>query len=160
RLRTGGYWTAATGKWHLGPFVKDRFDVLREGSGAKSQPDADTPTSRLKTESRPYNAVRSVGTQWLALLRGRPRDKPFFLWLAAFDPHRPFDEKAIPHPHRPEDVTVPPYLPDHPAVRKELALYYDEIARLDYFVGELLAELDRQGVADNTLVLFLSDNGR
>ena len=55
---------------------------------------------------------------------------------------------------------VPPYLPDVPEVRKDLALYYDEIGRLDHYVGEVLAELDRQGVAGDTLVLFLSDNGR
>src|SRR4029079_3439749 len=63
-------------------------------------------------------------------------------------------------PHRPEDVVVPPYLPDVPEVRKDLALYYDEIGRLDRFVGAVLDELDREGVADRTLVLFLSDNGR
>jgi arylsulfatase A-like enzyme len=57
-------------------------------------------------------------------------------------------------------VIVPPYLPDVPEVRKDLALYYDEISRLDHYVGEVLAELDRQGVAGDTLVLFLSDNGR
>jgi arylsulfatase A-like enzyme len=57
-------------------------------------------------------------------------------------------------------VVVPPYLPDTPEVRADLALYYDEVARLDGFVGAVLDELDRQGVANDTLVLFLSDNGR
>ena len=52
-----------------------------------------------------------------------------------------------------------PYLPDVPEVRKDLALYYDEISRLDHYVGEVLAELDRQGIDRDTLVLFLSDNG-
>ena len=47
-----------------------------------------------------------------------------------------------------------------PEVRRELALYYDEITRLDGYVGQVLDELRHQGVADNTLVLFLSDNGR
>jgi arylsulfatase A-like enzyme len=41
-----------------------------------------------------------------------------------------------------------------------LALYYDEIARLDGFVGQVLDELDGQGILDSTFVLFLSDNGR
>ena len=58
-----------------------------------------------------------------------------FLWLAALDPHRPYDENIIPHPHKPADVIVPPYLPDIPDVRKDLALYYDEIARLDLGAG-------------------------
>ena len=94
------------------------------------------------------------------MLRDRPRDKPFFLWLAALDPHRDYQPDTIPEPHRAEDVVVPPYLPDVPEVRKDLALYYDEISRLDHYVGDVLAELDRQGIAQDTLVLFLSDNGR
>ncbi|MBX6316782.1 MAG: sulfatase-like hydrolase/transferase, partial [Isosphaeraceae bacterium] len=53
-----------------------------------------------------------------------------------------------------------PYLPDTPEVRRDLALYYDEIGRLDHYVGEVLAELERQGQTGRTLVLFLSDNGR
>ncbi len=96
----------------------------------------------------------------MPVLRDRPRDKPFFLWLASLDPHRDYEPGTIPEPHRPEDVVVPPYLPDVPEVRNDLALYYDEISRLDHYVGEVLAELDRQGVAGETLVLFLSDNGR
>lgn len=51
-------------------------------------------------------------------------------------------------------------LPDTPEVRYELALYYDEITRLDSNVGKVIAELEQQGVADNTLILFISDNGR
>jgi arylsulfatase A-like enzyme len=69
-------------------------------------------------------------------------------------------ENTIEEPHRPDDVTVPPYFPDTPEVRADLALYYDEIARLDGFVGQVLDELDRQGVAENTVVLFMTDNGR
>ena len=96
----------------------------------------------------------------MPVLRDRPRDKPFFLWLASLDPHRDYQPGTIPEPHRAEDVVVPPYLPDVPEVRKDLALYYDEIGRLDHYVGEVLAELDRQEIAGDTLVLFLSDNGR
>jgi arylsulfatase A-like enzyme len=51
-------------------------------------------------------------------------------------------------------------LPDTQTVRADLAAYYDEISRLDKFVGEVINELDRQKIADNTVVIFLSDNGR
>jgi arylsulfatase A-like enzyme len=51
-------------------------------------------------------------------------------------------------------------LPDAPEVRKDLASYYDEIGRLDRYVGEVLAEVDRRGIAGETMILFLSDNGR
>src|SRR5262249_37742144 len=57
-------------------------------------------------------------------------------------------------------VVVPPYLPDVSEVRGDLAHYYDEISRLDRFVGAVTAELDRQDAAKDTLVLFMTDNGR
>jgi arylsulfatase A-like enzyme len=54
---------------------------------------------------------------------------------------------------------VPPYLPDHPKIRKELALYYDEITRFDRCVGSVCRTLAECGQADETVVFYLSDNG-
>lgn len=97
---------------------------------------------------------------WLPALEARPKDKPFFLWLAALDPHRDYRPNAIANPHKPQDVVVPPYFPDTPEVRRDLALYYDEITRLDGHVGQVLAQLEAQGLASNTVVIFMADNGR
>jgi N-sulfoglucosamine sulfohydrolase len=160
RLKAAGYWTAAAGKWHLGGAVKDRFDVVRPANPAAFQLPNGRDAARARMAARGSVAAQSGCDQWVPILRDRPRDRPFFLWLAALDPHRDYEEGAIPVPHRPQDVVVPPYLPDVPEVRKDLALYYDEIGRLDHHVGAVLAELDRQGVAGETLVVFLSDNGR
>jgi hypothetical protein len=57
-------------------------------------------------------------------------------------------------------VVVPSYLPDTPKVREDLALYYDEITRLDSYVGAALEQLEQSGRAENTYVIFMSDNGR
>lgn len=152
KLKAAGYWTAASGKWHLGDYVRDRFDLVDDPGEAGFQTDPKTGKMLAKDDSG--------AAGWIPVMRQRPKDKPFFLWLAALDPHRDYVENIIPQPHRPEDVIVPPYLPDTPEVRRELALYYDEIARLDGYVGEVTAELERQGVAQNTLILFISDNGR
>jgi len=57
-------------------------------------------------------------------------------------------------------VVVPPFLPDTPETREDLALYYDEIARMDGYIGQVMEELEWQGIADDTFVLFISDNGR
>lgn len=130
-LHEAGYWTASAGKWHLGEAARSKFDQVNEGRG-----------------------------HWVATLRDRPRDQPFFLWMAFYDPHRPYQNDTIPKPHEPDDVVVPPYLPDAPETRADLARYYDEISRMDGVVGEVLAELDRQGEAERTVVVFLSDNGR
>ncbi len=158
-LRASGYWAAAAGKWHLGNAVKDRFDVVREANPAGFQL-AVGKDSRARMTAEGSGAIQSGCDQWVPVLRDRPKDRPFFLWLAALDPHRDYEDGILANPHRPDDVVVPPCLPDVPEVRKDLALYYDEIARLDQHVGEVMAELDRQGIADSTLVLFLSDNGR
>ncbi len=161
KLKAGGYWTAAAGKWHLGSAVKGRFDVVREANAAGFQlPNGRGAAAKARLSAEGPGAVQSGCDQWVPVLRDRPRDKPFFLWLAALDPHRDYQAGTIPRPHRPEDAVVPPYLPDVPAVREDLALYYDEIGRLDHYVGAVMAELDRQGVAGETMVLFLSDNGR
>ncbi len=159
KLRSAGYWTAAAGKWHLGKAAKRRFDLVREANPAGFQlpADQDAKTAMIVPGT---NAAKSGCDQWVRVLRDRPKDRPFFLWLAALDPHRDYEPNTIPVPHRPEDVVIPPYLPDLPEVRKDLALYYDEIGRLDGYVGAVLAEIDRQGIAGDTLVLFLSDNGR
>ncbi len=159
KLKAAGYWTAAAGKWHLGNAVKDRFNLVRDANSAGYQLATGKNAQRKMTAAGP-GAIQSGCDQWVPVLRDRPKDKPFFLWLASFDPHRDYQDGTIPTPHRPEDAVVPPYLPDLPEVRSDLARYYDEITRLDHFVGDVLDELDRQGIAQNTLVLFLSDNGR
>lgn len=130
-LKKAGYYTASAGKWHLGNATKKDFDLV---------------VTRMN--------------QWVKTMRERPQDKPFFMWFAFSDPHRGYRKNAIPKPHTNKDVVVPPYLPDKPAVRADLALYYDEITRLDGVVGNVLKELDKQGAAKNTMVVFLSDNGR
>ncbi|MEX2176816.1 MAG: sulfatase [Pirellulaceae bacterium] len=158
-LKEAGYWTAAVGKWHLGSAVEDRFDVV--GTWGTANPmNAGQAKGQTKGKAKRAGGNPSGCEGWVPTLRDRPRDKPFFLWLAAFDPHRPYAPGAIARPHEPADVTVPPYFPDTPEVRRDLALYYDEVSRLDGFVGQVLDELDRQQVADNTVVLFMTDNGR
>jgi len=153
KLRQAGYWTGQAGKWHLGEAVKDRFDTVMDVSTSGFQLPA-------KGQAMVQQPNESGCEDWLPLLEARPSGQPFFLWLAALDPHRDYRPNSIAQPHTRADVMVPPYLPDTPEVRDDLALYYDEISRLDKYVGKLLEALDQQGVAENTLVLFISDNGR
>ncbi len=131
KLKEAGYYTASAGKWHLGTPTETKFDHV---------------TTKLD--------------EWVSTLKQRPKEKPFFMWFAFTDPHRPYQRNIIARSHTNEEVIVPPYLPDTPEVRDDLALYYDEISRLDGVVGRVREELSKQNASSNTVIIFLSDNGR
>lgn len=97
--------------------------------------------------------------------------KPFFLMANSHDPHRPFagseDELTrffgfhtyASRVYRAEEAWVPGFLPDLPEVRTELAQYYSSCRRCDETMGAVLNALEQAGQAENTLVVFMSDNG-
>ena len=69
-------------------------------------------------------------------------------------------EKLKPEERRdPAKVTLPPYYPDAPEVRKDVATYHENITAMDYLVGDVLKFLDDQKLADNTVVFFFGDHG-
>jgi N-sulfoglucosamine sulfohydrolase len=133
-LQKAGYYTALAGKYHIGA-RRDEFNTI-------------------------YGGTPSGCENWVKALQERPKDQPFFMWLAALDPHRKYQPNTIAEPHNPDNVVVPPFLSDADSTRKDLALYYDEISRLDDYLGQVMAELKTQGVDENTLVIYMTDNGR
>jgi len=62
--------------------------------------------------------------------------------------------------HDPAKAKLPPYYPDTPLVRKDWSRYYDNITAMDYLVGDLLKQLEDDGLAGNTVVFFWGDHGR
>lgn len=84
--------------------------------------------------------------------------RPFFLYYATNEPHRPFRHDAEDRVD-PKQVIVPGWLPDLPEVREELALYYASVRSVDKTFGRILEALKRTGAYENTLILYLSDNG-
>ncbi len=159
-LRESGYWTGAAGKWHLGEAIKERFDEVIEVDTSGFQLPSGAEAAEGKFRETLKGDAQSGCADWIDLMKKREEGKPFFLWLAALDPHRPYHEGIVPVPATVDEVQVPPYHPDTQKVRADYIRYYDEIMRLDYFVGLVLAELERQGVSENTVVCFFSDNGR
>jgi len=107
--------------------------------------------------------------------RAKTEGKPFFLMANSQDPHRPFPGSAgeknppgkrkdlafpgVTRTYKPEEVTIPDFLPDLPDVRKEIAQYYTSVHRCDETVGQILRALKESGLEENTVVFFLSDNG-
>ena len=149
-LKNAGYWTGLAGKYHMGDPVRDDFDALLEMQWIDAPIGIDR---RLVGDG-------SGCDEWIKLLQQRPKDRPFFAWLASFDAHRPFYEDTDFHEYAHEDVRIPPYMPNTEKAREDFALYYEEITRMDDYIGKVMAELETQGVTDNTMIVFVSDNGR
>ncbi|MBI1373602.1 MAG: sulfatase-like hydrolase/transferase [Phycisphaera sp.] len=61
---------------------------------------------------------------------------------------------------KPQDVTPPPYYPDHPLVREEWARYLNSVSGLDKTIGKILRRIEDDGLADDTVIIFFADNGR
>lgn len=117
------------------------------------------------------------GARWGKLSREKPffqmitlmQTHESFIWPADLKPRTPDEAKVIErnrknhaqYPSRtdPAAVTVPPWLPDTLAVRRDIARHYDNIRAMDGMVGEILAQLEADGLARNTIVIWTADNG-
>lgn len=86
--------------------------------------------------------------------------QPFCAWMGFEEPHRPFPPEAYKAAGiDPQNIEVPPFLPDTPEVRIDLANYAASIEFFDEQLGRLLDILRWQGRLDNTLIMVTSDNG-
>lgn len=136
-LTTAGYQTCLFGFQHEAP---DPHDL---GYQQVIQP-----------RSNGRNLASAVVPAVEEFLLGRPRE-PFFASVGFFETHRPFDPTSGPI----DQIQVPPYLPDHPTIRRDLADLEEQVRRADAGVGRILAALDRAGLAENTLFIYTTDHG-
>jgi N-sulfoglucosamine sulfohydrolase len=145
-LAPAGYRSGVIAKLHVQPREVYPFDVEMPGNGRNPV--------QIAQQARKF--ITDGG------------DKPFFLLVGFTDPHRAargfandlkyppgvpaiqFDPKTLPLPY---------HLPDTPEVRAELAEYYQSVSRLDDGVGRIMKVLEETHRLDDTLVIFLSDNG-
>ena len=157
-LAKAGYRTARAGKHHNGPEDVYFFEEKIQANSRSTVEMANNCEAFIKTKS----------------------EKPFFLYYATSDPHRG-GGTATELPHRPNrfgnkpnkgaypgvkeifyapsKVTIPPFLPDTPETRAELAQYYQSTSRVDQGLGRLMEILKKNGKWDNTIVVFTSDHG-
>lgn len=93
--------------------------------------------------------------------RNRPKEKSFFAVYNIMDTHESMIWKNADKPLRvnPEEIKLPPYYPESPVIRKDIARYYDNIMLMDSIVGNILKQLEDDGLAENTIVFFFSDHG-
>lgn len=92
--------------------------------------------------------------------RNRPKkDQPFFAVFNYMGTHEANTWDISNVKTDPKSVVVPPYYPDTEIVRRNIAKMYDNIEKLDSVVGVILAQLESDGLAENTIVYFYSDHG-
>jgi N-sulfoglucosamine sulfohydrolase len=148
-LRDRGYLTGIIGKIHVGPDHIYPWEV------------------RVESPSRDVNWVAEQAGKFFH--SANEDGRPFFLTVGYMDPHRDStragfgngegDVAATDPVYDAAKVTVPDFLNDIPEVRQELAEYYRSIGRVDRGFGLIVAALKASGFYDDTLIVFMSDNG-
>ena len=83
-------------------------------------------------------------------------NQPFFAQINFQETHRNFNAPAKADPAK---IKLPPYYPDHSVTRQDYAKYLDSATELDVKIGQVLAQLEQEGMASNTIVIFMGDNG-
>ncbi|KAK9776659.1 hypothetical protein SCAR479_06704 [Seiridium cardinale] len=149
-LNKNQYLTAILGKVHVGPDHVYPWEIREES----------------ETRDVAYISDRAINV----FERSKSENRPFFLTIGFIDPHRdrtrsgfgnegPFDGRVKKIKYETSDVEIPEFLSDLPGTRQEFANYYESISRLDQGVGQILEGLKKAGLSDDTLVIFISDNG-
>jgi len=93
-----------------------------------------------------------------------PEDQPFFAQIQLVATHRGdwWNEVRAKSkdPVNVDEVELPPYYAEHPTIRLDWAKYLDQMEFIDNEVGMIVEELEQKGMADNTVIIFIGDNGR
>jgi arylsulfatase A-like enzyme len=183
-LRASGYWVGHVGKWHNGSFPADKFDFGRSYFGRHyiKQSDGSTIHVTEKNEqdsleflrSRPKDKPFYLTVAFFAAHAEDSHPKQYLYQPASASL---YEDVEIPVPETATDEAfrrLPPFIAteqnegrkrwhwrfDTPEKYQEyMKAYYRLVTEVDGTCGRLLKELDEQGLRDNTLVIFTTDNG-
>lgn len=152
-LKQAGYRTGMVGKWHLGDFPElpqyhpmnhgfDSFFGLPYSNGLVPLPlyrDREMLEENIQGQSQ-AKFSRLYAEESIKFME-TSKDQPFFLYLAHTFPHRPL------------------FASEEFRYKSKAGLYGDVVEELDHFTGKVLDYIEQKGLADNTLIIFTSDNG-
>ena len=174
-LKENGYYTAHIGKWHLGGFTDGMMpndqgfdDSLMLNSSLyfpKNHPDIvnakiDSSVEDMVWASSQYAAsfngskpfkpggyITDYYTDEAVKVIDNNKDRPFFLYLGHFAPHNPLQSLK-------KDYEKHSHMENH-----TLQVYAGMIEALDRSIGKIISALEKNGLTENTLIIFTSDNG-
>ena len=149
-LKNNGYITGIIGKLHVGPSEQLPFDFV-------------VPDNNLTKYGRDVKFMAEKAGEFF----NQNKERPFFLLIGYTDPHRQGKGFANqqkyagiePTVYDPADVIIPYFLPNISEVRDELADMYQAVTRLDTGIGMVIEKLRAAGRYDDTLIIYLTDNG-
>ena len=169
----GGYDTAYIGKWHLDGHGRSSYIPPQRRQGFQyfkalecthdynhsAYYAGDCPR---KLYWKGYDAIAQTRDA-IDYIRHQDRSRPFLLVLSWGPPHNPYQTAPAKYRalYEPERIPLRPNVPESAAqrARRDLAGYYAHCSALDACVGELLAALEKEGIAEQTIFLFTSDHG-
>lgn len=144
--------------YQLPPGVRVLTDWLR---------DAGYYTANIREFPATVGFRGTAKTDWNFTYTGQPFDtarwadlkthQPFYAQINFSETHRKF---SAPKRADPAKVEIPPYYPDHPVTRADWAAYLDSASELDRKIGLVLKQLEADGLAGNTVLIFFGDNGQ
>jgi N-sulfoglucosamine sulfohydrolase len=144
-LQPLGYRVAIAGKYHIGP--ENIFTFERVSKTNVPEPGFE------KKPGLNYDLAMAPVDQWLAQ---QQKDKPFMLVVADHSPHVVWPEKPA---YDPEKIDIPVNHIDTRDTRVSRARYYTDVTKMDNNLGQLLGSLQKNGLSENTIVIFLADQG-
>lgn len=155
-LKENGYKTIHIGKWHVGDtpdYYPEHhgFDINIAGNKSGKPPTYFSPYNipNLENGSKGEYLTDRLASEAINFIENNKED-PFFLYMAFHSPHTPIQAK---------DSLIQKYIPKLPDNGQIDPIYAAMIETLDNNVGRILESIKQQGLSDNTIVIFLSDNG-
>ncbi|MEO6809039.1 MAG: sulfatase [Isosphaeraceae bacterium] len=151
-LEQAGYLVGFTGKgWGPGDFKAGGFKRNPAGPAYNNH--------KMKSPHQGISGVDYAGN-FTEFLENRRPDQPFGFWFGGLEPHRGYEEGVgLRSGKLMAEVDLPAYYPNSPVIRSDLLDYAVEVEWFDTHVGRIIAELERAGELDNTVILVTSDHG-
>ena len=151
-LEQNGYHVGYTGKaW--GPGDYKHYGWKKNPAGKSWD------KKKIKSPAKGVSG-KNYSANFVEFMKAKKKDQPFCFWYGAHEPHRAYEYGVgAKNGKNPDDVKVPPFLPDNKITRNDILDYSYEIEWFDKHLGEILDHLEKIGELDNTLIIVTADNG-